>query len=101
MQVRAALSGHRSLSEREMFGGLGFMISGNMACGINGEDLIVRVGPDAYEAALLQEGVSQFDMTGRPMRGWVIVQGSALPSDAELDYWVQKGVSYARSLPAK
>jgi TfoX/Sxy family transcriptional regulator of competence genes len=101
MQVRATLQGLKSLSEREMFGGIGFMIAGNMACGINGEDLIVRVGPDAYDAALQQEGVQPFDMTGRPMRGWVVVRGSALTSDADLDHWIQKGVSFARTLPAK
>jgi TfoX/Sxy family transcriptional regulator of competence genes len=101
MQIRAALSGEQALTEREMFGGIGFMISGNMACGVSGNDLIVRVGPEAYEDALQQEGVVEFDMTGRPMRGWVFVRASALPSDAELNHWVHKGVSFARTLPAK
>ena len=101
MQVRSALSSQQSLTEREMFGGIGFMIAGNMACGVNGDDLIVRVGPDAYEQALAQEGVKEFDMTGRPMRGWVIVSDSKMSTDAELNAWVHKGALFARTLPAK
>jgi TfoX/Sxy family transcriptional regulator of competence genes len=101
MQVRAALSKEQAMTEREMFGGIGFMIAGNMACGVNGDDLIVRVGPDDYVSALNEAGVSEFDMTGRPMRGWVLVDPAALPTDSDLRRWVQRGVSFARTLPAK
>jgi TfoX/Sxy family transcriptional regulator of competence genes len=101
MQVRAALGGQESLTQREMFGGIGFMIAGNMACGVIADDLIIRVGPDDYDQALRQEGVKEFDMTGRPMRGWVLVTGTGMNTDAELSAWVQKGVTFARSLPAK
>lgn len=101
MQVRAALSSEQAMTEREMFGGIGFMIAGNMACGVSGDDLIVRVGPDDYVSALNEEGVSEFDMTGRPMRGWVVVEPAAIPTDSELHRWVQRGLSFARTLPAK
>ena len=101
MQVRAALSKEETMTEREMFGGIGFMVAGNMACGVTGDDLIVRVGPDNYESALNEAGVSEFDMTGRPMRGWVVVESAAMPTDSELRRWVQRGVTFARTLPAK
>ncbi|MGD8553280.1 MAG: TfoX/Sxy family protein [Anaerolineales bacterium] len=101
MQVRAALSGEASFTEREMFGGIGFMLSGNMACGVIGNDLIVRVGPEAYETELNHAGVKQFDMTGRPMRGWVLVTPEALSTEASIHNWVKKGLEFARSLPAK
>lgn len=101
LQVRSILSAERSFSEREMFGGIGFMIAGNMACGVSGDDLIVRVGPDEYESALDEQGVVEFDMTGRPMRGWVVVKPSAMPGDADLQRWVQRGLAFARTLPPK
>lgn len=101
LQVRAVLSEQNALSERKMFGGIGFMIAGNMACGVYDDDLIVQVGPEAYEDALQQEGVVEFDMIDRPMRGWVFIRVFALRSDDELKGWVMKGVSFARTLPAK
>ena len=100
-QIRAALSGQKALSEKEMFGGIGFMIAGNMACGVTGDDLLVRVGPEAYEAALGIENVGVFDMTGRPMRGWVVVAGRAIKTEADLRSWVEKGITFARTLPEK
>lgn len=87
--------------EKKMFGGIGFMLHGNMACGVIGEDLIVRVGPERYESALAQQYAKPFDMTGRPMRGWVVVTENGYASDEDLGAWVQQGVSYAESLPAK
>jgi TfoX/Sxy family transcriptional regulator of competence genes len=101
MQVRAAFSDEESYTEREMFGGIGFMISGNMACGVLGDDLIVRVGPQSYETELRHSGVKEFDMTGRPMRGWVLVTPTALETEASLRSWVQKGLEFSRTLPKK
>lgn len=100
-RVRTALSGLEKLSEREMFGGIGFMIAGSMTCGVIDDSLIIRVGPDGYEQALGQEGVKEFDMTGRPMRGWVLVAPTALKSKHALREWVQRGLEFARTLPAK
>jgi hypothetical protein len=72
-----------------------------MACGVNRDDLIVRVGRQHYEQALAQPGARPFDMTGRPMRGWVAVGPDGHASDERLQAWVQQGVDFALTLPAK
>ncbi len=87
--------------EKKMFGGIGFMLRGNLACGVSGNDLIVRVGPANHERALGLPHTRPFDMTGRPMRGWVVVAPEGLRSDNELKDWVQRGVEFALSLPEK
>ena len=87
------------LHELKMFGGWGLMIQGNMSVGVIGDALMVRVGPDAYEHALAQAGAREFDFTGRPMRGWVSVDQSALGTKAKLGTWVDRGIAYAVSLP--
>jgi hypothetical protein len=100
-RVRAILEHMPGFAEKKMFGGIGFLLMGNMACGVNKDDLIVRVGPDRYEEALSQAHTRPFDMTGRPMRGWVVVTPDGLRSDAELGLWVDRGVELALSLPPK
>ena len=77
------------------------MLRGNMACGVNKDDLIVRVGPARYEEALAQPHTRVFDMTGRPMKGWIVVTPDGYESDDDLKDWVQQGVDFALSLPAK
>jgi len=72
-----------------------------MACGVNKDDLIVRVGPEVYEAALDEPHTKEFDMTGRPMRGWVVVRPPGYETDEALKGWVQRGVDFALSLPPK
>jgi TfoX/Sxy family transcriptional regulator of competence genes len=100
-RVRKDIRTLEGYTEREMFGGIGFMLDGNMCCGVIGDDLIVRVGPGGYEEALSQANVKVFDMSGRPMRGWVIVTPQGLSSEERLMDWVRKGVDFAQSLPAK
>jgi len=100
-RVREAMSELPGYVEKKMFGGVGFMLHGNMACGVNGADLIVRVGPERYESALAEPNTKPFDMTGRPMKGWVVVNAEGYEADADLKEWVQHGVTYALSLPAK
>lgn len=90
-----------ALAERKMFGGLCFLKGGNMACGIVGEDLMVRVGPDAYEECLTLPHAREMDFTGRAMRGMVYVAPEGLLADDALAGWVRRGVAYAASLPAK
>ncbi len=87
--------------EKKMFGGIGFMLHGNMAVGVIGEDLIVRVGREQYESALQKPHTRPFDMTGRAMTGWVVVTAEGYQSDEDLQGWVQRGIAYASSLPAK
>jgi TfoX/Sxy family transcriptional regulator of competence genes len=100
-RVRQVLIGMDTLTERKMFGGVGFMLHGNMACGVQKDSLVVRVGPERYQQALQHPHARPFDMTGRPMRGWVFVGASGVRSDEDLSEWVQRGVDFALSLPAK
>lgn len=100
-RIRDVLADLPGLVEKKMFGGVGFMVRGNMACGVNGADLIVRVGPERYENALAIPHTRPFDFTGRPMKGWVMVSPEGYEADSALESWVQQGVDFARSLPAK
>lgn len=100
-RVRSALSGEPNVSEKKMFGGVAFMVGGNMACGIVGDEMMVRVGGDNYEDALSRPHARPMDFTGRPMRGMVYVSPSGFQSAADLGAWVEAGASFARSLPRK
>jgi TfoX/Sxy family transcriptional regulator of competence genes len=87
--------------EKKMFGGIGYLLNGNMACGILNDDLIVRVGPGNYDHFLTKPYTRHFDITGRPMKGWVMVSYEGLESDKDLSKWVGSGVEFALSLPPK
>lgn len=84
-----------------MFGGLAFLLSGNMCVGVVGDELMVRVGPDAYREAMDQPHARKMDFTGRPMKGFVYVGCKGFESDADLGGWVARGIGFASSLPAK
>ncbi len=99
--VRGALKGRRGVSEKKMFGGLCFLVRGNLACGIVDDELMVRVGPDAYEDALSRKYAREMDFTGRALKGMVYVARPGLRSAPTLRGWVDRGFDYARSLPAK
>jgi TfoX/Sxy family transcriptional regulator of competence genes len=101
IRVRDQATNLAQLDEMKMFGGLGFLLHGNMACGVLGDNLIVRVGPDAYKDALSKPNVQVFDYTGRPMNGWIFVTPDGILKDDELADWVQAGVQYAQTLPPK
>ena len=100
-RVRSMLAGVTNMEEKKMFGGVGFLVQGNMACGVHGDDLIVRVGPDRYPEALGQPYTKVFDMTGKPMAGWILVTPSGVISDADLENWVVQGLEFAKTLPGK
>jgi TfoX/Sxy family transcriptional regulator of competence genes len=100
-RVRSALAGEDGVSERKMFGGIAFMVGGNMACGVIRDDLMVRVGPDAHDAAVAQAHVRPMDFGHRPMRGMVYVEPDGVRSDADLERWVRAGATLAASLPPK
>lgn len=100
-RVRDLLESHLGLSERKMFGGIGFMIDGNMAVGVIGEELIVRLDPEDAAQALTEDGVREFDFTGRPMKGWVFVSPTVLSEAGQLAGWVDAGAAHAESLPKK
>jgi TfoX/Sxy family transcriptional regulator of competence genes len=100
-RIRRHLSSMDGVVEKKMFGGLAYLINGNMSVGIHGDDLIVRIEPTAAEDLLSRPGAGPFDLTGRPMKGWLLVNGSAVESDVALNEWVRLGESYARALPGK
>ena len=100
-RIRETLEGIEELVEKKMFGGIGFMLRGNMACGVNKKDLIVRVGPENYGDALTKPHARPFDFTGRPMKGWIMVAPKGYEADEDLESWIQKGVTFALSLPPK
>lgn len=91
----------KEFTEKKMFGGLAFFLNGHLCCGVMQEKMIVRVGPDAYEEALAQRYVSPFDITGKPMRGWITVALSGLKSKAALSRWAGQATGFVRSLPPK
>ena len=84
-----------------MFGGLSFLVQGNMFCGVVGDELMVRVGPDSYEAVLSRPHAREMDFTGRALKGFVYVEKNGIESDKDLRAWVEQGLKYGRSLPAK
>jgi hypothetical protein len=87
--------------QKKMFGGLAFMERGHLICGILGDEIMARVGIEGTEAALMEEGVREFDLTGNKMRGWVLVSQEVLPEDEELRAWIERGRAVTRALPAK
>lgn len=100
-RVRQQLRDAGDVEEKQMFGGIAFMLQGNMACGVIDDELMVRVGPEKYEELLAEAGASEFDFTGRPMKGWVKVSQDVLADDQVLGTWVERGIATARSLPPK
>ncbi len=101
-EIRELTSGEPGLTERQMFGGLAFLINGNMAVAASGQGgIMVRVDPDKSEALVEQTKAQFFVMRGRPMRGWLRVDAEHLRVRRELASWVELGTTYARSLPAK
>ncbi len=100
-EIRSHIGAHPGLTEREMFGGLAFMIHGNMAVGVSGDELMVRVGKEAHDEMVARPGARVFDMGPRPMKGWLSVGGEAIGTESGLGEWVSIGVGYAESLPKK
>jgi TfoX/Sxy family transcriptional regulator of competence genes len=101
-RVRDLVAGERGIGEKRMFGGLAFLIDGNMAVAVSSQGgLLVRVGPDAFDDALARKGASPMEMRGRPMTGWVRVVPDVVTRKPQLESWVKRGIGFARTLPAK
>ncbi|HEY2537540.1 MAG TPA: TfoX/Sxy family protein [Solirubrobacteraceae bacterium] len=101
-RIREQLAEETAVTERSMFGGLAFMLGGNIAVGISsGGELMVRVGPQEYAKALARPHTRIFDMTGRAMKGWVLVATEGFATKRQLAAWVGRGVAFARTLPPK
>jgi TfoX/Sxy family transcriptional regulator of competence genes len=100
-RLREAFDGERGVTEKEMFGGLCFLVDGKMFVGIVGDDLMVRVGPEAHEAALARDHVRAMDFTGRPMKGYVYVDPAGIEADEALVEWTRLSLQFVATLPAK
>jgi TfoX/Sxy family transcriptional regulator of competence genes len=100
-RVRGALGKIPGVAERRMFGGIAFMVRGNMCCGVIGDRLMLRVGPEAYEAALTRPHAKTMDFTGRPMKGLVYVEPAGFASPRDLKAWIERALKFTLSLPAK
>jgi TfoX/Sxy family transcriptional regulator of competence genes len=101
-RVRAALAGEPGVTEQKMFGGLAFLIGGNMGVAASGQGgLLLRVGPEESDGLVAASPARPFEMRGRQMRGWLRLDADAVRTQQELETWVQRGATYARSLPAK
>jgi len=100
-RVRGALADAPDLAERKMFGGIAFMVSGHMACGVLGDDLMVRLGPEGAARALRAPHVRPMDFTGRAMTSMVFVEAAGLGDDADLGRWVGAARDFVATLPPK
>lgn len=100
-RVRKALKGQRGFSERKMFGGIAFLLNGNMCCGIMGRDLVLRLGNEEAVKALRETHTREMDFTGKPMRSMVFVGPAGYSTDRDLSGWVKRAIDYVKSLPPK
>lgn len=100
-RVRRILSDRQGVVEKRMIGGLSFLVNGSMCCGVTGSALMVRVGPAAYDWALAQPHVRPMEFSGRPLAAFVCVEPEGYATDAALATWVQRGIDFAATLPAK
>ena len=101
-RIRDLMSAEPSLAEKKMFGGLAFLVRGNMAVGVSGQGgILVRVDPDESDELVATTPAQLMVMRGRSMRGWLRVAAQDVAGDGELAEWVERGAAYARSLPAK
>lgn len=100
-RIESRLGRRKGATKKKMFGGVGFLIHGNMCCGVYQDWLIVRIGLDGYEPALREPHARVFDITGRVMRGWVMVGPDGWSDDEQLEGWLGRAAAFAQSLPPK
>ena len=100
-RIRDVTRDRPNINEKKMFGGLAFMLNGYMFCGVLQDNLMARIGPDNYSAALARPHVREMDFTGRPMKGYVYVDPEGIEADEDLRYWVDLCAGFVTSLPPK
>lgn len=100
-RLRQYFAGRGDVREMKMFGGIAYMVSGNMCCGVMGDSLMARVGPEQYEEALMQPHAKEMDFTHRPMKGFVVVEPEGFASDEDLAAWVGMCERFVETLPPK
>ena len=98
-RIRECLARRKGVAEKKLFGCACFLLGGNVLVGVWKESLIARVGPDNYDDALLEPHVREFDITGRPMKGWVLVGSEAIEGCEQLNDWIQRAVKFVSKLP--
>ena len=100
-RVRAHFAGNGRAAEIRMMGALCFMVDGNMCCGVTGQSLLVRVGRDAHAAALGEPHTRPMELSGRTMRGFVLVDPEGIEADADLLRWIARAAAFVQTLPPK
>jgi TfoX/Sxy family transcriptional regulator of competence genes len=100
-RIRDAIGLKRGVEEKKMFGGVGFLLNGNMLVGVWKDSLIVRLGPEEGGEALLEPHVKEFNITGRAMKGWVMVAPEGIDNDGHLREWIQRATRFVELLPGK
>ena len=100
-RIRDALARTPGIEEKRMFGGVGFLLYGNMLVGVWKDSLVARLGPDRGESALLEPHVRPFDITGRPMKGWVLVGPEGVEEDHQLSEWIERALAFVGTLARK
>jgi hypothetical protein len=100
-RIREHLAHCKNVEAKKMFGGIGFLLNGNLLVGVWKNSLIARVGPEEYHDALLEPHVKEFDITGRPMTGWVLIGPDGVTDDDQLADWLRRAEMFVRTLPKK
>ncbi|MCE9567138.1 MAG: TfoX/Sxy family protein [Planctomycetes bacterium] len=100
-RIRERLSRHRSIKEKLLFGGIGFFLNGNMLVCVWQESLIVRLGVGTEDKVFLEPHVRKFDVTGKPMKGWIMVGPEGVEDDDQLNNWIERALTFVRKLPGK
>jgi TfoX/Sxy family transcriptional regulator of competence genes len=100
-RIRQQLARRKNVEEKKIFGGVGFLLNGNMLVGVWKDSLIARLGPEQSDEALKESHVKEFDVTGRAMKGWVLVAPAGVRGDDQLSGWIQRAVTFVGWLPAK
>src|SRR5947199_5759411 len=100
-RIRHRLERRKNVEEKKMFGGIGFLLNGNLLVGVWKDSLIVRLGPEEGDEALKEPHVKEFNITGRAMKGWLLVAPEGVKDDEQLSAWVQRAVKFVGKLPAK
>jgi len=100
-RIRTHLGTRSGLAEKKMFGGIAFLLKGNMCCGVHRDALMLRLDPAETDRALAEPHTRVFDLTGRPMKGWILVDAEGLATGRQLGKWIDRAAKYVGSLPAK
>jgi TfoX/Sxy family transcriptional regulator of competence genes len=100
-RIKKALARKKGIETRKMFGGMAFLLNGNLLVGAWKNALIARIGPEQGELALLESHVKPFDITGKPMKNWVMVDQKGIATDEQLDDWIGRSFAFVRTLPKK